>query len=105
MDGLSQTFGQVRLFRSDLLALAVPLAILLWAVGKVVYNVYFHPLASYPGPLLARSTRLYHAYYDIKGVSVWKVKDWHEKYGPVVRVAPDELSYTDSRAWPAIYGK
>ncbi|KAK8116211.1 cytochrome P450 [Apiospora sp. TS-2023a] len=104
MDGLSQTFGQVRASGAPLLVLAVPLAILLWAVGKVVCNVYFHPLAAYPGPWLARATRLYHAYYDIKGVSVWKVKDWHEKYGPVVRVAPDELSYTDSRAWPAIYG-
>jgi len=28
----------------------------------------------------------------------------HEQYGPVVRVAPDELSYTDSRAWKDIYG-
>ncbi|KAK8084786.1 hypothetical protein PG997_006057 [Apiospora hydei] len=104
MDELRQTFGQVRMPKSLLLGLAVPFAVLLWAVGKAVYNVYFHPLASYPGPFLARATRLYHAYYDIKGVSIWKVKDWHEKYGPVVRIAPDELSYTDSRAWPAIYG-
>ncbi|KAK8045087.1 hypothetical protein PG993_005111 [Apiospora rasikravindrae] len=104
MDWLVQTFGQVSMSRALLLGLTVPFAILLWAVGKAVYNVYFHPLASYPGPFLARATRLYHAYYDIKGVSIWKVKDWHEKYGPVVRIAPDELSYTDSQAWPAIYG-
>ncbi|KAK8069501.1 isotrichodermin C-15 hydroxylase [Apiospora phragmitis] len=104
MDEFIQTFGQLPSSRAPLLALAVPVTVLLWAVGKAVYNVYFHPLASYPGPLLARATRLYHAYYDIKGVSIWKVKDWHEKYGPIVRIAPDELSYTDSRAWPAIYG-
>ncbi|KAK7943027.1 cytochrome P450 [Apiospora aurea] len=104
MDELGQIFGQARMPRPLLPGLAVPFALLLWAVGKAVYNVYFHPLASYPGPFLARATRLYHAYYDIRGVSIWKVKDWHEKYGPVVRIAPDELSYTDSRAWPAIYG-
>ncbi|KAK6854491.1 toxin biosynthesis cytochrome P450 monooxygenase [Apiospora arundinis] len=104
MDGLRQAFVQWDFLGAPLTACIVPLAVVLLAIGKAVYNVYFHPLASYPGPLLARTTRLYHAYYDIKGVSIWKVRDWHEKYGPVVRIAPDELSYTDSRAWPAIYG-
>lgn len=28
----------------------------------------------------------------------------HEKYGPVVRIAPNHLSFTDSRAWRDIYG-
>jgi hypothetical protein len=28
----------------------------------------------------------------------------HEKYGGVVRVAPDELSYTSSKCWNEIYG-
>lgn len=32
------------------------------------------------------------------------VQQLHEKYGPVVRVAPFELSFTDSRAWKDIYG-
>lgn len=29
----------------------------------------------------------------------------HEKYGPVVRVAPDELSYVTEGAWKTIYGQ
>jgi cytochrome P450 len=28
----------------------------------------------------------------------------HEKYGPVVRISPNHLSYTDARAWKDIYG-
>jgi cytochrome P450 len=28
----------------------------------------------------------------------------HDKYGPVVRIAPNELSYSDSEAWRDIYG-
>jgi hypothetical protein len=28
----------------------------------------------------------------------------HEKYGPVVRISPSHLSYTDARAWKDIYG-
>ena len=31
-------------------------------------------------------------------------KALHTKYGPVVRVAPGELSYSDGRAWPDICG-
>ncbi|KAK8120575.1 Cytochrome P450 [Apiospora kogelbergensis] len=104
MSDFMQSVAQRAISGAPFIACAVPLALLLCAIGKTVYNLYFHPLASYPGPLLARATRLYHAYYDISGVSVWTVKDWHEKYGPVVRIAPDELSYTDSQAWPAIYG-
>lgn len=30
---------------------------------------------------------------------------YHQKYGPVIRVAPDELSYTSSTAWKKIYGQ
>lgn len=29
----------------------------------------------------------------------------HEKYGAVVRVAPDEISFLDAKAWRDIYGK
>ena len=32
------------------------------------------------------------------------IQSLHEKYGEVVRVAPDELSFHDSRAWNDIYG-
>jgi cytochrome P450 len=28
----------------------------------------------------------------------------HETYGPVVRIAPRELSFNDASAWKAIYG-
>lgn len=30
--------------------------------------------------------------------------EFHRKYGPVVRIAPDELAFTDPRAWNDIYG-
>ncbi|MCJ1453592.1 hypothetical protein MMC28_003939, partial [Mycoblastus sanguinarius] len=34
-----------------------------------------------------------------------KTHTLHEKYGPVVRTAPNELSFTDSSAWKTIYGQ
>lgn len=33
-----------------------------------------------------------------------RLKQFHEKYGPVVRIAPNELSYADGAAWKDIYG-
>lgn len=74
-------------------------------IAKCIYNLFFHPLRHYPGPLFSRATRLYHVFWDVRGLSHWKIKEWHEKYGQVVRIAPDELSYTNGQeAWPAIYG-
>ncbi len=32
-----------------------------------------------------------------------QIRKFHEKYGPVVRVAPNELSFTDPNAWRDIY--
>jgi hypothetical protein len=31
------------------------------------------------------------------------MKAFHNRYGDVVRIAPDELSFTDVRAWKDIY--
>jgi cytochrome P450 len=33
-----------------------------------------------------------------------KLKQFHDKYGPIVRIAPNELSYADGAAWRDIYG-
>lgn len=41
----------------------------------------------------------------MKGRGSWRIRELHEKYGPVVRIAPDELSYTTSTAWKKIYGQ
>lgn len=60
------------------------------AAAKILYNVHFHPAAAYPGPLLARATRLYYMYYRMSGRLEFKIKELHDRYGRVVRVAPDE---------------
>jgi cytochrome P450 len=41
---------------------------------------------------------------NLRGQLPFKVFEFHRKYGPIVRTAPDELSFTDSRAWNDIYG-
>jgi cytochrome P450 len=61
-------------------------------------------LASFPGPLLARCTRIWYVYHLLTGRLPFAVQQAHEKYGRIVRLAPNELSFTDPDAWKSIYG-
>ncbi|KAL4903790.1 hypothetical protein BDW74DRAFT_168672 [Aspergillus multicolor] len=74
---------------------------LVFTLWCVVYNLFWHPLAGYPGPLLARVTRLYKAYVELlgRGCLVHKLEELHAVYGDVVRIGPNELHY----AAPSVY--
>lgn len=52
---------------------------------KAVYRVTFHPLARFPGPILAALTYKYEFYFDgIKGGQYTnKIAGMHEQYGPL----------------------
>ncbi len=46
----------------------------------------FHPLAKYPGPAIAKTSKLWAAYLCAKGDMYRYFKSLHERYGDVVRV-------------------
>jgi cytochrome P450 len=69
-----------------------------------IYNAFFHPLSRYPGPKLWAAYRVPFVISNIRGQLPFKVLEFHRKYGPVVRIAPDELAFTDPNAWNDIYG-
>ncbi|KXJ89961.1 isotrichodermin C-15 hydroxylase [Microdochium bolleyi] len=76
----------------------------LYVFGVAVYRVFFHPLAKYPGPLLAKLTdsyQLYHAWKGDRHLDFWRL---HEKYGPVVRFGPNSVSFNSNVALKDIYG-
>ncbi|KAF8849213.1 cytochrome P450 [Acephala macrosclerotiorum] len=79
------------------------LAILI--VTKGLYNLFLHPLRSYPGPWYTRISRFWYSYRFLRGTLSFDIKALHDKYGDVVRVAPDELSYANGDAWETIYGR
>ncbi|KAK3488466.1 cytochrome P450 [Neurospora crassa] len=64
----------------------------------------FTLLASYPGPLLQRVSRIPFSIRHALGVQPFHTQALHDKYGPVVRIAPNHLSLTDVRAWRDIFG-
>ena len=67
------------------LAIAVVLAV-------VIKRRYFSPLSDIPGPFLASFTRLWQAATMVKGDSLVVFYNLHQKHGPFVRVAPNEIS-------------
>ncbi|KAH8689456.1 putative cytochrome P450 monooxygenase [Talaromyces proteolyticus] len=92
---------QLHLFLAVQATVAVLLA---WLIGKIIYNLYFHPLRNYPGPFLARATSLYSTFFDYRGDLHTKSKELHDAYGEVVRTAPNSLSYNSAQAWEEICG-
>lgn len=68
-------------------------------VGKVLYNLFLHPLKSYPGPLLWRASRIPYNYHLYHGTLDKAQNELHHTYGPTVRVAPDQLIFTSPQAF------
>jgi len=75
---------------------AGPLLCALFLVTKTVYRLFFHPLSHFPGPKLAATTKLFEAYHMIlKNDWLETLEKLHQRYGPVVRIGPNELHFND----------
>ncbi|KAM5347985.1 hypothetical protein ACJ41O_007809 [Fusarium nematophilum] len=77
----------------------------LMPLARIIYNVFFHPLRNHPGPKLWAATRIPWCWNQYRGRLNHRLMELHNQYGPTVRVAPDEVSYTSSTAWKTIYGQ
>lgn len=89
---------------SATLAKGLVVATVMYIVGNFLYNLFLHPLRKYPGPLLHRASRIPYCISAIQGTLAFEILDLHNKYGSVVRVAPDELAFADATAWKDIMG-
>ncbi|KIW37891.1 uncharacterized protein PV06_09873 [Exophiala oligosperma] len=74
-------------------------------VLRVLYRLTLHPLASFPGPKLAGATSLYQAWYDLRPSTsyVKTFPELHKKYGPIVRILPNQLHVHDINAYYEIF--
>ena len=57
------------------------LAGIIYSVGVIVYRLFFHPLASYPGPLLGRITDWYSVIRSAAGDRHIHFLELHRKHG------------------------
>lgn len=104
------------------LSCLVGICIFTYFVFITTYNLYYHPLAKIPGPLLGRATSWYLVFVICSVPTLGH--ELHKKYGmsrflrsghaealtpgtvttgPIVRLAPNMLSFSDATLLPIIY--
>ncbi|KAH8887949.1 cytochrome P450 [Thozetella sp. PMI_491] len=76
---------------------------ILYVLSLGVRRLFFHRLSSIPGPFICKVTGLWRTYRYF--IMSWHddVVKLHQVYGPVVRVAPDEVSVVDAGAVRKLY--
>ncbi|OJD36692.1 cytochrome p450 [Diplodia corticola] len=89
---------------TSLLATAF-VALFLVQLWRIVQRLFFHPLASVPGPKLAAASTLYEFYWNaVRGGKLFmRWEEMHQKYGPIVRLGPDEVHISDPAYWDVLY--
>ncbi|KAJ7074029.1 cytochrome P450 [Mycena amicta] len=83
-----------------LLALGAKLAL---ELAKGIYNVFFHPLRSVPGPWYAAISDLWLSWNIFLFKQTPTIQELLEKYGPVVRIAPNKVIFRDQEAVRDVY--
>lgn len=78
---------------------ATAYAILLW-----LWRRLSSPLWGLPGPFLSRLTPLMLRWHEFHANRTLYIHSLHLKYGPRVRIAPNEMSFTSYEALKEIYG-
>ncbi|OTA81194.1 hypothetical protein M434DRAFT_37616 [Hypoxylon sp. CO27-5] len=63
-------------------------------VTRLLYKRYASPLREYPGPFLASCSRLWKVISTASERTHLDHIELHRKYGPIVRIAPNELSFS-----------
>jgi hypothetical protein len=87
----------------SILPVAVP-AIIAALASTVIYRIFFHSLSNIPGPPLARVTKFWLVWQVRKGKSHILMPALHKRYGPIVRITPDQVLVCSEDAIRQAYG-
>ncbi|KAL8719988.1 MAG: hypothetical protein Q9225_003080 [Loekoesia sp. 1 TL-2023] len=80
-------------------------ALILYSVYGAIWRLYLSPIAQFPGPRFAALTFWNEFYYDVwlGGKYTWKIAEYHEKYGPIIRINPYEIHINDPWFYDKLY--
>ncbi|KXX81538.1 putative sterigmatocystin biosynthesis P450 monooxygenase STCB [Madurella mycetomatis] len=80
----------------------VLLVLVLFAISHV-YRTLKRPISQVPGPWVSKWTDIVVTYYWLTGRRAKYVHGLHQKYGPVVRVSPYEVDFSDIAVTKEVY--
>lgn len=69
----------------------------------IVYSLYWAPLSQVPGPTISALTEYWILYKTWNEERIRLTHSLHEKYGPIVRLSPVEVSFADPETIRTIY--
>ncbi|KAJ5864249.1 uncharacterized protein N7529_006165 [Penicillium soppii] len=81
-------------------AACLPLVYLTYSIIKAFYS----PLYAFPGPILWSISRIPSNLSVLRGKNHTDILALHDRYGPVVRIGPNELAFNTPQAFRDIYG-
>lgn len=103
LNGLHNYIGALSL-RPSYAALAVLIVVGLTVLVQTFYNLFYHPLSKVPGPPLAAISDLWRIKAAHSQQFLTRLRKAHARYGPVVRIAPNEVSIVDPQEVKTLYG-
>ncbi|THU80148.1 cytochrome P450 [Dendrothele bispora CBS 962.96] len=81
---------------------------LLLSLSAIFITVYLlcnrGPFSKIPGPFVAKFTNLWEVYHARLGQRYMAVHKAHQRYGPIIRLAPNHISIADFAAIPILHG-
>ncbi len=94
---VNQYYSEQRSWHDSIVPAVAYLSSLISSIA--IYRLYFHRLRAFPGPRLAALSKLWHVYMcrDSRGHHV--LEDLYQRYGPMVRTGPNEITLFHSSAY------
>jgi len=85
-----ESLNDVANFRPVTMIVTFPFIFL---IVRAIYRLTLHPLAKFPGPKIAAITSLYQASFDISRSPCFVkiLPKLHDRYGPIIRTAPNGI--------------
>ena len=103
-DGGRDYSTQIALIMHGHLLLLIPVVYLVYQVVLRLGRAIFSPLRAIPGPFWSRFTALWYFNRVRNGQFGHDNIKLHKQYGPIVRIAPNQYSFSDISAVKTIYG-
>ncbi|KAM6476616.1 benzoate 4-monooxygenase cytochrome P450 [Trichoderma sp. SZMC 28011] len=90
-------------YYSQIAILAMGMVISCILVLRGLYRILRGHLRHVPGPLLSKITNMHLAMYDFSYSRNDQILEWHHQYGPIICIAPNEVSVATLEATKEIY--